>query len=225
MENVQRGNTNLSTRDRYKNSQIAHDKFPPCDDMPYLITRLNEQGFKVGGKILDAGCGQGRFGRYMAQIAGITDVLGIDESHDAINVANTRVPGRAASIIEFQNTEVLEFLKKNQRKRRFDIIGAFNLLEYVEDPKEVLKKLIAALPKHHGFLIGSVYVGNVLPHSTNHWQEPGAFIKEFPELTIVDMKNPDLGCVVFMYKQEAKAVVKAKKVATKKAKKKSKPVD
>jgi len=215
----------MSSRDRYKNSQIAHDKFPPCNDMPYLIIRLKEQGFSVGGKILDAGCGQGRFGRYMAQLAGTTNVLGIDESRDAITVANTRVPGRAADMIEFQNTEVLQFLKKNQRKRRFDIIGAFNLLEYVEKPREVLKKLIEALPKHNGFLVGSVYVGKTLAHSKNHWLDTAHFIEEFPELTVVDMKNSDLGCVVFIFKQEAKAKVvtkkvPAKKVAKKKAKKK-----
>jgi len=201
---TQKLNTHLTVRDRYKNSQIAHDKFPPCGDMPYLILRLKDAGFDVKGKILDAGCGQGRFGGYMSQLAGITDVLGIDESRDAINAAKTRVPGRSADIIEFRVSEILEFLKKNQRRRRFDIIGAFNLLEHVKDPKDVIKKLISALSKNNSFLVGSVYVGDVLAHSINHWQEPKDFIKEFPELTVVDMKNSDLGCVVFMYKQEGK---------------------
>ena len=54
-------NTRLSHRDRFKNSQIAHDKFPPCGEMTYLIDRLRENGFEVHGKILDVGCGQGRF--------------------------------------------------------------------------------------------------------------------------------------------------------------------
>jgi len=194
------GNTKLTNRDRFKNSQIAHDRFPPCGDMPYLITRLRDAGFNVEGKILDAGCGQGRFGRYMAQLAGVKEVLGIDESRDAIAVAGARIPGRAAHMIKFQLSEVTEFLNKKRNKKRYEIVSAFNLLEYVEDPQDVLSRLIAAT-KVNGFLVGSVHVGDVPAHSTNHWKTAESFIEKFPELTLVDMKTLDRDCAVFIHQK------------------------
>jgi len=205
-------NTSLTTRDRYKNSMMAHDKFPPCGDMPYLITRLREQGFIVKGRILDAGCGQGRFSRYMAQLAGTTEIIGVDESKDAITVANLRKPSRAAEKIDFQRDDITACLKRNGGRKRFEIIGAFNILEYVKDPKEVMK-LFVFNTKTNGFIVGSVYVGDVLPYSINHWKDAKAFIKDFPDLTIIDMKSPDLGCVVFMYKKLSKRKKKSNEAA------------
>jgi len=207
----QTGNTQLTQRDRYKNSQIAHDRFPPCGNMTYLITRLREQGFKVQGKLLDVGCGQGRFCRYMVQLAGIKEALGIDESKDAINVANTRIPGRAQEKIQFQISGVIDFLKGNRGKVKYDIIGAFNLLEYMEDPQDTVKRLIATL-KTGSFLVGSVYVGNALPYSKHQWEDVKAFFKEFPELTPVDMKDGNTGCAVFIFNKVKKTSGRKRKV-------------
>jgi len=166
--------------------------------MPYLMNRLKEAGMGTGPSVLDAGCGYGRFARYLAQLTYTKEIMGVDSEFASIKIARDKSPGRALEKLSFQDIDIDDYLKKNRKK--FDIIGAFNLLEYVKKPKDILRKLITAT-RTKGFLVGSVYLGDDLPFAKNSWVSAEAFVEEFPKLTIVDMKNGNTDCIVFMYQK------------------------
>ena len=187
--------TKITQRERFQMGKIGPEGFPPCGDMVSLIKRLEGDGLKIGGSVLDAGCGQCRFGRYLSQLTPITSVLGVDQSGEAISIARARRPGRVENKLEFRNEEIDTFLKSNNNK--FSIVGAFNILEYVDKPGQTLSRLQTSV-KTNGFLVGSVYLGEILPDAKNAWETVEEFQKDFPKLTVVDM-NKNLGCIVFIY--------------------------
>ena len=191
-------NTKITMREQFKMSKMGSEGFPPCGDMPYLIGKLKDAGLKLEGSILDAGCGQGRFARYIAQSGGIDDVTGVDESEACINLAIERSPGHVVAELSFEQGDVSKFLKK--RRKRFHTIAAFNLLEYAEKPEVMIKLLISKVRKD-GFLIGSVWTGGALPNARHLWEDIKSFKKQFPGLEIIEMHKPDMKCIVFIHKK------------------------
>jgi len=179
-------------------SKMGSESCPPCGDMPYLIGKLKDAGLKLEGSVLDAGCGQGRFARYVSQLGGIEDVTGVDESGQCIGLAVDRSPGHTVADLSFKHDDVSKFLKS--KRKRFHTIAAFNILEYAEKP-EVLIKLLISKVRKDGFLVGSVWTGGALPNARNLWEDVKSFKKQFPSLKIIEMHKPDMKCIVFIHKK------------------------
>lgn len=98
---------------------------------------------KNGGKLLEVGCGEGNF---LKEAERYFDVTGIDISEYAINKAK-KILGNKVSVGNIERI--------NLQSNYYDAIAAFNLLEHLENPKDVIKKLYSVLKKG-GILMGSV---------------------------------------------------------------------
>lgn len=113
-------------------------------------------------KILDVGCGDGRFLGFLRE-AGYQNLFGIDFSAAAINFARLFVPTARFFVGELAAQTDLP-------KNFFDIIVLMDVLEHV--PPEKIGALIATLPEYlnsAGVLVISVPTVN-WPRSPKHYQ-------------------------------------------------------
>ena len=88
---------------------------------------LNEVKWR-GKKVLDVGCGTGLFAWNVAKKGG--NVMGIDYSEVAIEIANTRPK---VSNLKFEKIDVKEI------KGKFDVIVSIGTLEHMDDPLKTLR--------------------------------------------------------------------------------------
>jgi SAM-dependent methyltransferase len=95
------------------------------------------------GDLLEIGCGKGEFLELASQYF---NVSGMDISHYAANLNHNPISER----ITQGNIEEAAL-----DPQRFDAIAAFNVLEHLKQPGDVLHKLYTGL-RHNGVLIGSV---------------------------------------------------------------------
>lgn len=82
-------------------------------------------------RILEVGCAEGHFTKYLCGIA--DDVVAIDISVEAIERAKERAP-----TAEFINIGIEEF---PILKKQFDVVICSEMLYYIEDKKPVIEKL------------------------------------------------------------------------------------
>ncbi|MDN5380187.1 bifunctional 2-polyprenyl-6-hydroxyphenol methylase/3-demethylubiquinol 3-O-methyltransferase UbiG [Thermodesulfobacterium sp.] len=101
------------------------------------------------GKLLDIGCGDGRFIRH-AKEAGF-EVWGID--FDTKSVETVKRELGIDTVFAMSLEEFYEFAKKEGLK--FDVITFFEVLEHQDKPKEFLK-MVKDLLKDGGYIAGSV---------------------------------------------------------------------
>jgi len=121
------------------------------------LTRLNENHkafFKyfpsnVRGKLLDVGCGDGRFLRH-AKEQGF-EVWGID--FDKKSVENVRRNLGIDTVFAMSLEEFYEYAKEKNLK--FDVITFFEVLEHQDKPREFLE-MVKGLLKEGGYIAGSV---------------------------------------------------------------------
>lgn len=97
-------------------------------------------------KVLEVGCGHGRFGRSLKEAQG-AHVTGIDISHEAIRVAKDNLDRAIALDLD---VEPLPF-----EESEFDCIVCNDVLEHLLDPWSVVKRL-SCLLKPGGELIASI---------------------------------------------------------------------
>ena len=97
--------------------------------------------FKTKGKLLDIGCATGLF-MLKAQEAGF-DVSGVDVSEYAISIAKKRF----GSKVKHSSIEQVRYQIAN-----FDVVTLFDVIEHMENPKRVLRKLNGLL-KNDGILV------------------------------------------------------------------------
>jgi SAM-dependent methyltransferase len=122
-----------------------------------LGTRLNEDHkafFKhfpsnVRGKLLDVGCGDGRFLRH-AKEQGF-EVWGID--FDKKSVENVKRSLGIDTVFAMSLEEFYEYAKEKNLK--FDVIIFFEVLEHQDKPREFLER-VKGLLKEGGYIAGSV---------------------------------------------------------------------
>jgi 2-polyprenyl-3-methyl-5-hydroxy-6-metoxy-1,4-benzoquinol methylase len=120
-------------------------------------TRLNENHkafFKhfppsVRGKLLDVGCGDGRFLRH-AKEQGF-EVWGID--FDKKSVENVKRNLGIDTVFAMSLEEFYEYAKEKNLK--FDVITFFEVLEHQDKPREFLE-MVKGLLKEGGYIAGSV---------------------------------------------------------------------
>jgi 2-polyprenyl-3-methyl-5-hydroxy-6-metoxy-1,4-benzoquinol methylase len=141
----------------------------------YYPTWKQEYNFAISGlnsetKILDIGCGDGKF---LAKASTIAEkAVGIDFSEAAIEkVVSQGIEAHASTLGEFK--------KKNSL--RFNYITAFQVLEHLVDIKEFLDdalslleingKLVLAVPNNSPYLFGYEFLEplNLPPHHMGLW--------------------------------------------------------
>jgi len=103
----------------------------------------------VRGKLLDVGCGDGRFLRY-AREQGF-EVWGID--FDKKSVENVKRNLAIDTVFAMSLEEFYEYAKEKGLK--FDVITFFEVLEHQDKPREFLE-MVKGLLKEGGYIAGSV---------------------------------------------------------------------
>jgi 2-polyprenyl-3-methyl-5-hydroxy-6-metoxy-1,4-benzoquinol methylase len=103
----------------------------------------------VKGKLLDVGCGDGRFLRH-AREQGF-EVWGID--FDKKSVENVKRNLGIDTVFAMSLEEFYEYAKEKNLK--FDVITFFEVLEHQDKPREFLE-LVKGLLKEGGYIAGSV---------------------------------------------------------------------
>jgi 2-polyprenyl-3-methyl-5-hydroxy-6-metoxy-1,4-benzoquinol methylase len=103
----------------------------------------------VRGKLLDVGCGDGRFLRY-AKEQGF-EVWGID--FDKKSVENVKRNLGIDTVFAMSLEEFYEYAK--ERGLKFDVITFFEVLEHQDKPREFLE-MVRGLLKEGGYIAGSL---------------------------------------------------------------------
>ncbi len=122
-----------------------------------VVTRLGENHkafFKhfpsnVRGRLLDAGCGDGRFLRY-AKEKGF-EVWGIDFDKKSVESAKRNLG--IDTVFAMSLEEFYEYAKEKNLK--FDVITFFEVLEHQDKPREFLE-MVKGLLREGGYIAGSV---------------------------------------------------------------------
>lgn len=122
--------------------------------------RLHEVSrYRIGGKLLEIGCGQGGF---LELAARDYDVSGMDISEYAVNTIKPTLGDRVRRV---------DVKDAGFPSAHYDVVAAFNVLEHLEHPASVVAKIDTSL-RDGGILIGSVpnnsaFVGSVFTGLTN----------------------------------------------------------
>jgi len=122
-----------------------------------VVTRLgvNHRAFfkhfpsNVRGRLLDVGCGDGRFLRY-AKEQGF-EVWGIDFDKKSVESAKRNLG--TDTVFAMSLEEFYEYAKEKNLK--FDVITFFEVLEHQDKPREFLE-MVKGLLKEGGYIAGSV---------------------------------------------------------------------
>jgi 2-polyprenyl-3-methyl-5-hydroxy-6-metoxy-1,4-benzoquinol methylase len=94
-----------------------------------------------GKSVIDIGCGPGHYGVALAQ-RGAAHVFGIDFAPGMIDLANENA--RAAGVESVCEFAVEDFLNLSEEER-FDYAILMGFMDYVEDPREILRKALAMI--------------------------------------------------------------------------------
>lgn len=101
------------------------------------------------GRMLDIGCGTGQaLCRFAARPARFKRILALDHSSGMLESARRNVAGAGISRVEFQQTDVLEWLAEAP-EQGFDLITAIGFLHHLDDDqvREVIASLSACLAR------------------------------------------------------------------------------
>jgi len=128
---------------------------------------------------LDLGCGNGWVVREIAKNPLCYRAVGIDGSENMISKANSL----SNDDVEY----ILEDINSFSSKEKYDIIHSMEVLYYLDNPKEILKKVLNNWLENNGRLIIGIdhYYENTDSHS---WEEKvGTKMLMFNELDWVQM--------------------------------------
>ena len=100
-----------------------------------IIANLIEDGSSV----LDVGCGDGAFQKYLSQINPNSTSLGVDSSLKAISLAKDQ--GCSAQLID------PDFRLKDQVPGAWDVVTQMETLEHVADAEDLMQQVLELQPK------------------------------------------------------------------------------
>ncbi len=155
-----------------KNRHYKHN--PWYSDHPTQKAKILENG--AGKTALDLGCGNGAYLEFVSKRG--FDVVGVDLDKTSLNAAKTRNFSHKA---EFFNMTLADVHEKFP-DLRFDVISAFEVVEHLDNPKEVIELIhkmlkpgghfIGTLPSFERYLIKKInMVYEVPPYHLTYWTE------------------------------------------------------
>lgn len=127
---------------------------------------------RLGASVLDIGCGTGAITAGIANRVGPSGwVVGIDRDAALLEIAQARRQGHN---LRFERGEILNL----RYKRRFDVVTASRVLQWVDDPRRAIREICRATKP-----MGRVVVLDY-DHSRNRWvpnppREFGEFYRAF----------------------------------------------
>lgn len=117
------------------------------------------QIFKKSGSLLDVGCATGLFMQEAKKERFVVD--GLDVSDYAVNIAKKHFGNR----VKRANIENVDY-----KGKKFDVITMFDVLEHLNNPKNVLKKTFKILTKDGILVINTGDTGSLLAKiQGKHW--------------------------------------------------------
>lgn len=143
--------------------------------------------------VLEIGSSIGSFAQFLEKI-GLKNVTGIDLDNDAVSFAKKRFPEYF-----FLNEPIEKFSKK----KKFDLIFSFEVLEHVDSPKRTIEDIYALLNKS-GHFIGTSpfpYVKNVYADKTHQYVlHPSNWKKLFYEAGFRDVKTYPMTFLPYLWR-------------------------
>jgi SAM-dependent methyltransferase len=118
-------------------SQVAAEWSALWGGMPRPVwdAVVSAAGIGPGSRLLDVGCGAGEF---LAHAAGLgAAVSGADPAPGMVALANRRVPGASIEVAGFEDLP--------RPERPFDVVTAFNALQFADDPAAALRDIQAVV--------------------------------------------------------------------------------
>jgi len=100
------------------------------------VARYRFAAERLGGRILDAGCGTGYGPQLLCENKEITEVIGVDRDERCLKHARRYY--QTPSISFYQRDLIVDSL---QSLGLFDAITAFEILEHVAEPEKLLRRL------------------------------------------------------------------------------------
>lgn len=172
----------LDKQAAYWDSYIKHIKYLDLDDIPraekieysFLLEILGDVKKK---RILDLGCGTGKFGLKLARQA--REVTGIDISRESIQLTR-----RTAEKYGLKNyIGVIDNFKKPKYKNYFDCVLMVNMFHHTDDLDLILNNVKVALKENGKLIVFEInplnllfipfliYVGQIKSHLTlEYWR-------------------------------------------------------
>lgn len=146
------GNTNpLNNSERFWNSVAKRTTNPSQkpNDKTLKILHSLQKHLQPNDDVMDFACGSGIISTEIAK--NVNTVYGIDISSQMIEVANNRKIEQNLKNLTFSRASLFD---EDIQIASFDVITAFNILQYLED-KEIFMKRINELLKPNGIFISS----------------------------------------------------------------------
>ncbi|AHC38878.1 methyltransferase domain-containing protein [Ehrlichia muris] len=103
--------------------------------------------------ILDLGCGTGICGQFLKMKSIGNHITGIDLSNKMINIARGCFVNGKQAYNELININIFDFLKKNQDKKKYDVIILTEVLQYTGSLNPIFK-LLKPMLDVNGIIIG-----------------------------------------------------------------------
>ncbi|ABD45407.1 methyltransferase domain protein [Ehrlichia chaffeensis str. Heartland] len=103
--------------------------------------------------ILDLGCGTGICGQFLKMKSIGNHITGIDISNKMINIARGCFVNGKQAYNELINISIFDFLKKNQNKKKYNVIILTEVLQYTGSLNPILK-LLKTMLETDGIIIG-----------------------------------------------------------------------
>jgi len=105
-----------------------------CQSLFDVFRQLDRRGYDIGNlKILEVGCGGGRWTRFMAEItANPTNIKGTDLSSERITVAKWMNPAIKYEVADVVETTIQE---------KFDVIMAWDVFMHLKSEEQIRKAL------------------------------------------------------------------------------------
>jgi len=151
-------------------------------ELEFLVRLL---GNPKGKKILDLGCGTGKFGLKLAKMS--NEVIGIDVSENSIKIANKTA--KKYYIKTFKG--IVDNFKETKYKNYFDYVLAINMFHHTNDADIILKNINNSLKKDGVLIVFEVNPFNLLfiPFLISCGQLKSHLTKEYLRSNIFSLKK------------------------------------
>jgi 2-polyprenyl-3-methyl-5-hydroxy-6-metoxy-1,4-benzoquinol methylase len=138
------------------------------------------QGLTRDAKILEVGCGSGRY----TSVLGYTgnDITGIDFNEELLKGARERINELGFNNVQLQYADAFQYLKHNRGK--FDIILALDVIEHMRDPQKFCNLAHDSLSDNGvlGIIVPNGYsLAELGSHTFSDLINEKVFKREFPE--------------------------------------------